>query len=236
MSLFRLADKTPQIHLSAFIAPTATIIGQAEIGENASVWFGAVVRADTEKIIIGEGCNVQDGVILHADPGAPCILEKNVTVGHRAVVHGATVRENALIGIGAIVLNGAIVGVGAVVGAGAVVPPGMDIPDGMLVVGVPAQVRGPVKPKDNAAQYIKHAQDYMRDLEHVPVPVKYEITLRGQEALNPFSDLHLELKRRRADLVALLRLLENKSALPASIGQSPDSLHELMREGLIRIT
>lgn len=230
MGVYRLDEHEPFIHPSAFIAPNAIIIGRAEIGENASVWFGAVVRSDTEKVIIGEGSNVQDGAILHADPGDPCILGANVTIGHRAVVHGASVEEGALIGIGAIVLNKAKVGKNAMVGAGAVVPPGMEIPAGMLAIGIPAKVRGPVDPTENASRYVELSRHYLAHLTPIAPIGRYQITFRGQDALNPFSDLHLQLKRSDPEaLTALKAVGEGRS------GDVPtELLHDLVREGLIR--
>ena len=125
---------------SVFIADTATVIGNVTMGNDSSIWFGAVVRGDCEAIEIGEGANIQDLSVLHADPGFPCKIGDLATVGHAAVVHGATVEQGALIGIRAVVLNGAVIGAGAVVGAGALVPEGKIIPPGHLAVGVPARV------------------------------------------------------------------------------------------------
>lgn len=230
MAVYRLKNLEPKIHESAFIAPNAVIVGQAEIGENASVWFGAVIRSDTEKVIIGPGSNVQDGAILHADPDDPCILGPNVTIGHRAVVHGAIVEEGALIGIGAVVLNKARIGKGAVIGAGAVVPPGMEVPEGSLAIGIPAKVRGPVWPTQNAERYIELSRDYLANLAPIAPIGRYQITWRGQDALNPFSDLHLQLKRSEPKaLDALKAVAEGNSS-----NTQPDLLHELVREGLIR--
>jgi carbonic anhydrase/acetyltransferase-like protein (isoleucine patch superfamily) len=128
------------IHDSAFIADTATVVGNVKMGRDSSVWFGAVVRGDCEEIVIGEGANIQDLSVLHADPGFPCKIGELATVGHAAVVHGATVEEGALIGIRAVVLNGAVIGAGSVVGAGALVPERCVIPPKHLAVGVPAKV------------------------------------------------------------------------------------------------
>lgn len=128
------------IDSSAYVAPNATIVGRVEIGSEASVWFGCVLRGDNEPIVIGARTNVQDLTVIHTDEGVPCTLGAGVTVGHRAVLHGATVGDGALIGIGAIVLNGATVGREAVVGAGAVVTEGQTIPDRHLALGVPAEV------------------------------------------------------------------------------------------------
>ncbi|MCS7057422.1 MAG: gamma carbonic anhydrase family protein [Meiothermus sp.] len=230
MAVYRLDDHTPRIHPTAFIAPNAVVVGQVEIAENASIWFGAVVRSDTERVFVGPGSNVQDGAVLHADPGDPCILRKNVTVGHRAVVHGAVVEEGALIGIGAVVLNRARVGQGAVVGAGAVVPPGMEIPDGMLAIGIPAKVRGPVEPPGNAEGYVALSRRYLAHLAPIAPLGRYQLTLRGQDALNPFSDLHLQLKRSEAEALAALRSVAEGRAGDIST----EMLQTLLREGLIR--
>ncbi len=130
----------PHVDPTAFIAPTATVLFDVTVGPRASLWYGVVARGDTEKIVVGAECNIQDLSVLHADPGQPCILGERVSVGHRAIVHGATVGAGALIGMGAIVLNGAVIGPGAVVGAGALVPEGMVVEPEMLVVGTPARV------------------------------------------------------------------------------------------------
>ena len=123
-----------------YVAPNATIRGQVRIAAGASVWFGAVIRGDTEVVEIAERSNVQDLAVLHADPGFPCRIGQDVTIGHAAVVHGASVGDGAMIGIRAVVLNGASIGAGAIVGAGAVVTEGCQIPAGHLAVGVPAKV------------------------------------------------------------------------------------------------
>ncbi len=124
----------------AAIAPGATVVGQVRLGARASVWFGAVIRGDTETIEVGADTNVQDLAILHADPGKPCRLGERVTVGHAAVVHGATVEDDCIIGIRAVVLNGAHVGAGSLVAAGAVIPEGMVVPAGSVVMGVPGKI------------------------------------------------------------------------------------------------
>ncbi|ADH62837.1 MAG: gamma carbonic anhydrase family protein [Deinococcota bacterium] len=231
MSVYRLEDWEPKIHPSAFVAPEAVVIGQVEVGEGASLWFGAVARGDAEKIVIGAGTNVQDGAILHADPGDPCLLGKNVTVGHRAVVHGATVEDGALIGIGAVVLNKAKIGKGAVVGAGALVPMGMEVPGGTLVVGVPAKVKGPAEKPTHAPRYRALAQRYKGGLYEVKAMPRYRLTLRGQDALNPFSDLHLSLKREHPQAIGLLRSVA-EGKLEGLEGNSP-ILQLLLREGLL---
>lgn len=139
-----LDQHTPDVDPSAWVAPGAIVVGQVEIGVDASIWYGCVVRADREAIRIGDRVNVQDLSCLHSDPGEPTVLEADVTIGHRAVVHGAHVGAGALIGIGAVVLGGARVGEGALVAAGAVVRPGDDIPAGHLAAGIPAKVIRPL--------------------------------------------------------------------------------------------
>lgn len=133
--------KTPNIAASAFIAPNATLIGDVTISEDASVFYGAVLRADRDQIVLGSGSNLQDGVLVHGDPGKPTIVGDRVSVGHGAVLHGCTIEDDCLIGMRATVLNGAVVGKGSLVAAGAVVLEGEIIPPGSLVAGVPAKVR-----------------------------------------------------------------------------------------------
>jgi carbonic anhydrase/acetyltransferase-like protein (isoleucine patch superfamily) len=149
--------RSPDVSHAAFIAANATVIGDVEVGAGASIWYGAVVRGDVEKILIGKGSNVQDGAILHGDPGKPTVLEEHVTVGHRAVVHSAHVERGCLIGIGAIVLDGVRVGAGSIIGAGAVVT--KDVPARSLVVGVPGKVVRELS-ETEVDQLIEHAQNY----------------------------------------------------------------------------
>ena len=135
---------------TSFIHPLAFVCGDASLGARASVWPFAVVRADSDRIAIGDDSNVQDGAILHADPGVPCTVGARVTIGHRAIVHGATIEDDCLVGMGAVVLNGARVGAGSIIGAGAVVREGMDGPAGSLVLGVPGRVVRPTTDADRA--------------------------------------------------------------------------------------
>ena len=132
---------TPQVPETAWAAPNATLLGKVTLGESASVFYSAVLRGDMDTITIGERSNIQDGCVAHTDPGHPVVVGAGVSVGHRAVLHGCTVEDDALIGMGAVVLNGAVVGAGSLVAAGAVVTEGMQIPPGSLVAGVPAKVR-----------------------------------------------------------------------------------------------
>jgi len=147
----------PEINPAAFVAPGATVVGQVSLARGVSVWYGAVLRADVEAIAIGEYTNIQDGAVLHGDPGQPTVLEDYVTVGHRAVIHSAHVETGSLIGIGAVVLNGVRVGAGSIVGAGALVT--KDVPPRSLVVGLPAKVVRPVSDEE-AADLVSHAKKY----------------------------------------------------------------------------
>ena len=139
--LLSLGDRTPSVHETAWVAPSAEVIGSVELRERSSVWYTAVLRADFDPIVLGAGSNLQDGVVVHTDDGRPTTIGSGVSVGHRAVLHGCTIGANCLVGMGAVVLNGARIGAGSLVAAGAVVPEGADIPPRSLVAGVPATVR-----------------------------------------------------------------------------------------------
>lgn len=140
----------PSIDPTAFIHPQAVVLGDVTLGAHVSVWPTAVLRGDSDRIVVGDESNVQDGSVLHADHGLPTIVGKRVAIGHRAIVHGAVVEDGCLIGMGCVVLNGARVGAGSIIGAGAVVTEGMQIPPGSLVLGVPARVVKPVTPEMTA--------------------------------------------------------------------------------------
>lgn len=148
--LIPLPDRTPQVADTAWIAPTAAVIGAVTIGAGTGVFYSAVVRGDTSTITIGAGSNLQDGVVVHADPGFACSIGSGVSVGHAAVVHGSTIEDDCLIGMGAVVLNGAVVGRGSMVAAGAVVLEGAQIPPGSLVAGVPGKVRRELTDQERA--------------------------------------------------------------------------------------
>lgn len=136
-----LDNATPSVADTAWTAPTAVVVGDATLGEHVGIWYGAVVRADAERIEIGDRTNIQDGCALHADPGFPLVIGSGVSVGHNAVLHGCTIGDDVLIGMGSIVMNGAVVGDGSLIAAGAVVVEGAVIPPGSLVAGVPGKVR-----------------------------------------------------------------------------------------------
>ncbi|MGB3204540.1 MAG: gamma carbonic anhydrase family protein [Crinalium sp.] len=157
--LFSTSSYWSSVDLSqaAFVAPNAVVMGKVKIGAGVSIWYGAVVRGDVEWIEIGERTNIQDGAILHGDPGKPTILEDHVTVGHRAVVHSAYIERGCLIGIGAVVLDGVRVGTGSIIGAGCVVT--KDVPPKSLMVGVPAKRLRDVSEAE-AAELIEHARRY----------------------------------------------------------------------------
>jgi carbonic anhydrase/acetyltransferase-like protein (isoleucine patch superfamily) len=137
----------PTIPDSAFIAPGAVVIGDVTLGEESSVWFAAVLRGDMAPITIGDRTNIQDGTIVHVDEGVPCVIGPRVGVGHRVILHGCTVEEDCLVGMGSILLNRVHVGKGSVIGAGAVLPEGMVVPPGSLVLGVPGKVVRKVDPE-----------------------------------------------------------------------------------------
>ena len=140
MAIYQLDDHTPDIHESAWIADSAQVMGAVSLHANTSVWFNAVIRGDTETITIGEGSNIQDLAVIHADNGLPVVVGKHVTVGHQVMLHGCKIGDESLIGIAAVVLNGARIGRNCVVGAGSVVTEGKEFPDGSLIMGTPAKV------------------------------------------------------------------------------------------------
>src|SRR6476660_1134372 len=140
MPLYRLGDLVPQLAAGAWAAPSADLIGEVRIGERASVWFAAVIRADNTPIIIGEESNIQDGSVCHSDEGSPLSIGARVTVGHQAILHGCTIADDCLIGMGARILNRAVIESGSIVGAGALVTEGKRFERGSLIVGAPARV------------------------------------------------------------------------------------------------
>lgn len=156
----------PQVPETAWVAPNATLVGQVTLSESSSVFYSSVLRGDMDSITIGPGSNIQDGCVVHTDTGFPAVVGAGVSVGHRAVLHGCTVEDDSLIGMGAVVLNGAVVGAGSLVAAGAVVTEGMQIPPGSLVAGVPAKVRkeldedGLEALRENARVYVELASKH----------------------------------------------------------------------------
>ena len=173
MPIYRLGDAVPQIDPSAWIAEGATVIGHVTLGPGCSVWPGAVLRADNEPILVGARTNIQEGAVLHTDPGRPMKLGEDVTVGHQAMLHGCTVGDGSLIGIQAVLLNGATIGRDSIVGAGALVTEDKVFADGSLVVGAPASLKRPLTPqqvaglKGIAAGYVARAARYRESLVRV---------------------------------------------------------------------
>ena len=170
MALYQLDDQIPQVHETAWIAGSAEVIGHVRVDRDASVWFGAVLRGDTELLHLGAGSNIQDASVLHADAGFPVLIGERVTVGHKVMLHGCTVGDYSLIGLNAVVMNGAKVGKHCLIAANALIPEGKEIPDGSLVVGAPGKVLRELtdaekdKIRANSAHYVKNAQRYMQEL------------------------------------------------------------------------
>jgi carbonic anhydrase/acetyltransferase-like protein (isoleucine patch superfamily) len=175
VTAFDLGGIAPVLPASGnfWIASTATVVGRVTLKEDASVWFGAVVRGDVEHIEIGERSNIQDGAVIHADYGIPCIIGADVTVGHLAMLHGCTVGDGSLIGIGAVVLNGAKIGKGCLIGAKAFIPEGREIPDYSVVFGAPGKVVKQVSEAQrqhllmSAAHYVENARRFKQQLKPV---------------------------------------------------------------------
>jgi carbonic anhydrase/acetyltransferase-like protein (isoleucine patch superfamily) len=173
MAVYQLGSIAPRLDDSVWVADTAQVIGDVEAGANVGIWFGVVVRGDTECIRIGKGTNVQDMSMLHADKGMPLTIGENVTVGHKAVLHGCTVGDGSLIGIGAIVLNGAKIGKNCIVAAGALVTEGKEFPDGSMIIGSPAKVARELTQQQqamlqfSALHYIENAKRFKSGLKKI---------------------------------------------------------------------
>ena len=151
MAYIKINGRFPADNGAAFVADNATVAGDVRLGRGSSVWYGAVLRADTGRITIGENTNVQDNAVLHTGPGLNVTVGRGTSIGHGAIVHGCTVGEHCLIGMHATILNGAVIGDGSLIAAGALVPEGMNVPAGSLVIGVPGKVVRPVSEKQAAA-------------------------------------------------------------------------------------
>ena len=178
MSVYALGDKSPQLPPADeyWIAPNATVIGDVILKPGASVWFGAVLRGDNEPNTVGPNSNIQDGSVLHTDPGEPIVIGEGVTVGHMAMLHGCTIGDNTLIGIGAVVLGRAVIGKNCLIGANALITEGKVIPDGSLVMGQPGKVVRAMEPgqiealKASAAHYVQNWKRYAAGLKPVGGP------------------------------------------------------------------
>jgi carbonic anhydrase/acetyltransferase-like protein (isoleucine patch superfamily) len=173
MAVYELDGKAPNLGRGAWVADTATVIGDVELGEDASVWFGAVIRGDTEHITVGARTNVQDGSVLHADAGKPLVIGAGVTIGHQVMLHGCTVADGALIGNQAVILNGARIGRNSIVGAGSVVTENKEFPDNSLIIGAPARAvktlddSAAENMKRNADHYVANAQRFAKGLKKI---------------------------------------------------------------------
>ncbi|HRC37410.1 MAG: gamma carbonic anhydrase family protein [Rubrivivax sp.] len=173
MAIYQLGDDAPRIAATAWVADNAQVIGRVELADDASVWYGAVLRGDNDRITVGARSNVQDGSVLHADAGFPLTLGADVTVGHQAMLHGCTVGDGSLIGIQAVVLNGATIGRRCLVGAGAVVTEGKEFPDGSLILGAPAKAVRSITPEQverlrfGALHYVENAERHRRQLKRI---------------------------------------------------------------------
>lgn len=175
MTVYALGDKKPQLPPEGeyWIAPNAVVLGDVILKSGASVWFGATLRGDTDTLTVGENTNIQDGSVLHADEGVPLVIGRDVTVGHKVMLHGCTIGDNSLIGIGAVILNGAVIGKNCLIGAGALITEGKVIPDGSLVMGSPGkvvrelgelQIRGITL---SAGHYVENWKRFARELTPV---------------------------------------------------------------------
>ena len=173
MAVYELDGTQPRVADSAWVADSAQVMGNVVLGEDSSVWFGTVIRGDTETITVGRGSNIQDASVLHADIGKPLTIGDNVTVGHQVMLHGCTIGDESLIGIGAIVLNGAKIGKNCLVGAGALVTEGKEFPDGSMIIGSPAKVVRQLTPEQmeglrlSALHYIENARRFKSGLRKI---------------------------------------------------------------------
>ena len=173
MALYELDGMTPQVAASAWVADNAQVIGNVVLTEDSSVWFGVTLRGDTETITVGRGSNIQDGSVLHADVGFPMTVGENVTVGHQVMLHGCTIGDGSLIGIGAVVLNGAKIGKRCLVGAGSLVTEGKEFPDGSMILGSPARAVKALTPEQieglrmSAKHYTDNAARYRKTLKKI---------------------------------------------------------------------
>lgn len=173
MAIYQLEDRVPDIHPSAFVHDDATIIGSVIMHANTSVWPNVVARGDTAPMVIGEGSNIQDGTVLHADHDQPLIIGKNVTVGHLCMLHGCTIGDGSLIGIQSVVLNRSVIGKDCLVGAGSIVTEGKSFPDRSMILGSPAKVVRELSEENasrlamSAESYVKRSQDYKANLKRI---------------------------------------------------------------------
>jgi len=171
--LYQLGELTPNISKSSFIAPNSSVIGNVVLSNNASIWFNVVIRADLAQVRIGENSNIQDGSILHVDEGFPITIAKNVTIGHKVMLHGCSIDEGSLVGMNAVVLNGAKIGKNCLIGANALVTENMIVPDGSVVLGSPAKIVRQLDEKaknilaEGAEHYVHSSHQYKAELKQI---------------------------------------------------------------------
>jgi carbonic anhydrase/acetyltransferase-like protein (isoleucine patch superfamily) len=161
--IYALDGVSPDLHPDSWVAPDANLIGMVTLGQGASVWFGATLRGDNERITVGAGSNVQENCVLHTDMGYPLVIGENCTIGHKAILHGCVIGSGTLIGMGATILNGAKIGSGCLIGAGALITEGKDIPDGSLVMGAPGRVIRSLD-AEARARLLKSAEGYQTNM------------------------------------------------------------------------
>ena len=173
MAIYQLDEHVPDIADSAWVADGARVIGKVVLDDDASVWFGAILRGDTEELRVGRGSNIQDGTVVHADPGFPVRIGEDVTVGHQVMLHGCTIGDGSLVGIQSVILNGAKIGRNCLVGAGSLVTEGKEFPDGSLIMGTPAKVVRELTPeqiaglKRSAQHYVNNARRFKSGLKEI---------------------------------------------------------------------
>ena len=174
MPLYSIGERAPKLLGSRhFIAHDATVVGDVTLENDANIWFQVVIRAENDRVHIGEGCNIQDGSVLHVDPGYPLTLAKHVSIGHKVMLHGCTIGEGTLIGINSVVMNGAKIGRGTLIGANTLIPEGKVIPDGVLVIGSPGKVVRELEQKDRdylltiASGYVERGRYYAQNLRKI---------------------------------------------------------------------
>ena len=173
MAMYQLDDDVPEVHATAWVAESAQVMGKISLAENASIWYGAVLRGDSERISVGPNSNVQDGSVLHTDPGFPLEIGRDVSIGHQVMLHGCTIGDGSLIGIQSVILNGARIGRNSLVGAGSLVPEGKQYPDGVLILGSPAKVVRELSPEQisrlqsSAGLYVSKQQRHATGLKRI---------------------------------------------------------------------
>lgn len=171
--IYEITGAKPLIHETVFMAPGCSIMGKVKIGEKSSVWFGSVLRGDTEDIIIGNETNIQDLTVIHADPGAPATIGDRVTIGHRCIIHGCIIEDDCLIGMGAIIMNRSKIGKGSVIAAGSVILENTEIPPYSLVAGIPGKVKRTLEPGSEietgkaAKHYVEKSRHYIAELKEL---------------------------------------------------------------------